>query len=515
MEPRVNKRPATRKRSRPEAWEASAQYVPDTAAPPPASYAWAVPVPHHKPTWAAHVVGALQASGHLPTRAGRAQEIHLNVWSDCSGINSEMFALREIGAQLLAMVGIAVRWVLYCTCDLDPKSRRFSEFNHDPMHVSDQMEHRNMEEGWYFCSKHGENHALPRNGVDMYVGTFPCSPWSRRGKRTGLKHPEAQATITGFTTIGFMRPAVFVLEIGEMPSSVALDGLTGKLKQALQAATVVYTLQVVRHLTPASSGYPTRRKRLFIIGWRADINATNAAQPLQCLLESPLRVEHTFLHFLRWERRVDWTRVGECPSREELSEIWASQCRCMLDPLERCLVHACKCGHCGDSGTECAWRGMFAEYIAKCEERDFISKKKGTMTYLQVMEMQGLRGPDNPRQRLLINLLALRPGAHPLNETLMLGDVSQNPPYCDVFMDGTTPVFTTSSRVWVFQMGEFLTTQHAAALMGLDLSTMKFSPDMGEAWFRQRLGLTVHVASFGLVLLAALVPPLQAIVGVD
>ncbi len=81
-------------------------------------------------------------------------------------------------------------------------------------------------------------------------------------------------------------------------------------------------------------------------------------------------------------------------------------------------------------------------------------------------------------------------------------------------MDGRTPVFTTSSCVWVFQ-GELLTTQHAAALMGLDLSAMKFSPDMGEDWFRLRLQLGAPVANFGLVLLAALMPPLQACVGVD
>ena len=96
-----------------------------------------------------------------------------------------------------------------------------------------------------------------------------------------------------------------------------------RLNAALQAAAIVYTPRVVWNLTPAWSGYPTRRKRLFIIGWRADIDGTNAPQPLQCLIESPLHVEHTFLHFLQWERRVDWTRVGECPSGEELSKIAA------------------------------------------------------------------------------------------------------------------------------------------------------------------------------------------------
>ena len=157
---------------------------------------------------------------------------------------------------------------------------------------------------------------------------------------------------------------------------------------------------------------------------------------------------------------------------------------------------------------------MFVKCMLTGALAGIVFKKKGTLTYLQVMEMQGRAGPDNPRRRLLINLFALLPEAHPLNETLMLGDISQNPPFGDLFSDGETPVFTTSSCVWVFQTGEILKTSHAAALMGLDLSTVKLSDDMGEPWFRQRVGLAVHVANFGLVLLAALAPPLQVFVSV-
>ena len=88
----------------------------------------------------------------------------------------------------------------------------------------------------------------------------------------------------------------------------------GTLESALQAAAVVYSIQIIRGLIPAWSGYPTRRNRLFITGWRADIDGTSAAQPLQSLLAAPLHVEHSFLRFLRLERGVDWSRVGECPS---------------------------------------------------------------------------------------------------------------------------------------------------------------------------------------------------------
>ena len=52
--------------------------------------------------------------------------------------------------------------------------------------------------------------------------------------------------------------------------------------------------------------------------------------------------------------------------------------------------------------------------------------------------------------------------------------------------------------------------RHTAALMALDLSTVRFSRDMSECWFRQRLGLAAHMASAGMVLMAALAPPVRA-----
>ena len=43
------------------------------------------------------------------------------------------------------------------------------------------------EAGQYYCGQHDANHDLPRAGVDLYVGTYPCLPWSRRGQRTGFE----------------------------------------------------------------------------------------------------------------------------------------------------------------------------------------------------------------------------------------------------------------------------------------------------------------------------------------
>ena len=467
-------------------------------------------MPASQPKWAPHAVRVLMDRGHLSNKTGQQKQLELTVWSDCSGINSEMFALRELGNELRVGLDVHVKWVLYMTCEKEKASQEFARLNHDPRHMSERMEHRNFQTGQVHCTTHGENHDMPRHGVDLYVGTYPCTPWSRRGKRTGYDHPDAEVSIIGFKTIAFIGPAVFVIELGEVPRQEDLQIILTKAQEIVQAGPAKYTIQVVRNLTPAWSGYPTRRKRVFLIGWRADIDGARAGEPLQSLMDTPMGVHQSFLRFLGMQREIDWSRVGECPTTQELLYISASPCKCGLDPMECCPVHPCKCSRCGESGVECTWRAMFTTFIASGSTTDMVRNRRGTLTYLQVMEMNGRKGPQQPRQRVLINLIAILPDTQPLNDTLMVGDVSQNPPFGDSFAQGETPVFTTSSNVWVFQVGQTFRTHHMAALMGLDLSMVTFSAHMSASWFRQRLGMAVHIPSFGLVLIAALAPPLTA-----
>ena len=111
-----------------------------------------------------------------------------------------MLALRQLAIQVRACIGAIVKWTLYCARDTDKVSRRFSERNHDPRHVISRMQHRTFEAGQYYCEKHDANHDLPRAGVDLHVGTYPCSPWSRRGNRAGFEHPDAEVVIVGLPT---------------------------------------------------------------------------------------------------------------------------------------------------------------------------------------------------------------------------------------------------------------------------------------------------------------------------
>ena len=125
--------------------------------------------------------------------------------------------------------------------------------------------------------------------------------------------------------------------------------------------------------------------------------------------------------------------------------------------------------------------------------------------------MHGGHGPDNPRKRIYLNLVALSPKSQPLADTLMVVDLAHklNPPSGDLDNHGEAPTCTAKSDLWVFHAGVALSVQHYSALMGLDLSTVALSRKMTESWMRQRLGMASHIGNFGVVLLAAVTPPLQ------
>ena len=91
----------------------------------------------------------------------------------------------------------------------------------------------------------------------------------------------------------------------------------------------------------------------------------------------------------------------------------------------------------------------------------------------------------------------------------MLMDTSPNPGFGSWPYDGMVPTLTTNSVLWCMSAGRELKAWELALLMGFDTSKMVLQGQT-ESWFRMRLGLTVHVANFGLVLASVMAPPLQA-----
>ena len=166
--------------------------------------------------------------------------MELSVRSDCPGINSEMFALRELNAAMREELGVDLRFNLYFTCDSERRCLEFASLNHKPAHTSKAMQLRNFNVGQCWCDTHKENHDMPTRGLDVHVGTYPCSPWSRRGKRTGFAHPDAEVALIGLKSIAQMRPGVWIIEIGEMTSMAGMDLLTQKIVDAQHERAGIY-----------------------------------------------------------------------------------------------------------------------------------------------------------------------------------------------------------------------------------------------------------------------------------
>ena len=231
--------------------------------------------------------------------------------------------------------------------------------------------------------------------------------------------------MVGVQSIAYMRPAVWIIEVGEMPSPTRMAELMEKINEVLNTNGAAYTMQPLRNLTPALCGIPARRPRTFIIGWRNDVApAGQSAAPLADLVGNPMSVDVTFASFLGLRAVTDWSRVGQFPSRTETEWQTRSGCQCRLDPWVQCPVHTCKCGDCGDDGVRCAWRGRLVKFIEAEGLAPVIARSSGAMTYLDVLEINGGLGPDLHRKRVYTNLVAISPRSQPLNETLMVVDLA-------------------------------------------------------------------------------------------
>ena len=114
-------------------------------------------------------------------------------------------------------------------------------------------------------------------------------------------------------------------------------------------------------------------------------------------------------------------------------------------------------------------------------------------------------GPTAPRERILLNIVALLPKCQPLQETLAIADRGQTITRMPLRSDGTIPTVATNSLLHCFQTGECLQTYEVAALMGLKLESLKLV-GVSEAAIRKRLGLGIHIAVMGAMELCLMAP---------
>ena len=109
-------------------------------------------------------------------------------------------------------------------------------------------------------------------------------------------------------------------------------------------------------------------------------------------------------------------------------------------------------------GTSCSWRRLALEFLAKNVLTvgtldDLLAGCRDSMTYIQVLEAHGGRGPASGRERNLLNIMALLPPLQPIGSTNGIFDKSKVIGRGGLRTDGTVGTMLTGSSMWSFDDG--------------------------------------------------------------
>lgn len=116
--------------------------------------------------------------------------------------------------------------------------------------------------------------------IDLTVAGPPCQSFSIMGKRDSLDDPRGQLTIKYFDLIAALRPRAFLFE--NVPGLLTVnDGSDFSLLWKFIQKKIGYTLYR-KVLKATDFGVPQIRERLFIIGFRPDVDSTGFKFPEKC-----------------------------------------------------------------------------------------------------------------------------------------------------------------------------------------------------------------------------------------
>ncbi len=183
----------------------------------------------------------------IPRPAGPGAPV-LRVWTDCSGMDAPLWALRYLGLFVRHVQG----------CDIEPSVHKFWH-----AHFA------NGEDDTIFCrdmTQRGVKALLAKVGrPHIYVAGFPCPTFSVAGAGGGVSDARGQLLVHVVHTISILQPSLFLLE--------NVCGLVTNHRSVLQwllhelkgIGGGVYRLDA-QVLNALDHGLPQSRRRLWIIG---------------------------------------------------------------------------------------------------------------------------------------------------------------------------------------------------------------------------------------------------------
>jgi DNA (cytosine-5)-methyltransferase 1 len=178
---------------------------------------------------------------------------HLRVGTDCSGIEAPIQALQQLDVPFIH------EW----SCEKDPYTLESLKANYEPKIIYQDISTRNHSE-------------LP--DIDLYVCGFPCQTFSILVHRTdALSDPRSNIMYECIKVIQQKKPKYFVLENVKNFKTFENGKPFNTLMDALDS-TGVYNVHADIYNT-LEHGIPQRRKRVYIVGIRKDIQTKIFQKP--------------------------------------------------------------------------------------------------------------------------------------------------------------------------------------------------------------------------------------------
>ena len=222
------------------------------------------------PQWAVHFLSLFGETVWGALKQLFNGKLTINVWSDHCGMTTEMFASKHLRSYLYATYGVDVIFRLYGACDKCTKAKELTMINHSPDHFTSDIYHRNLQAGTYDCDKCQSTHALPSDGIHMYLSGFPCTPWSSRGTRTGFEHADGKQYLQTCDTISWMNPVFFCIE-HVLPQNSHSDRTEyAEMIRHMGAKLPNFNILSLAGIDPRHSGYPASKPRFLAVGGRTD-----------------------------------------------------------------------------------------------------------------------------------------------------------------------------------------------------------------------------------------------------
>jgi site-specific DNA-cytosine methylase len=472
---------------------------------------WAVPVAGPmEPAYADHFVEMLcEQLRHLP------QHMNINMWADCAGTVSEAVAAEKIADAIWRRLRLKVTITLLGACDNNKASEKVARVDRSAKHFSRDIFDRDFAAGTFRCEICDGDEPMPTDGVDVYVCCFPCSPWSKLGQRLGFNTKASSVIWQAIKTIGHMKPCFFFFEnVVTLQSSRSNDDDLdlAVIEQYVAKHLIHHSTSILKGICPTQAGYPVKKTRLAIVGWRKGVVHEDAVPAcLRKLFTNPIGVASDFRHFLGLRDCPTLieklNRVGELPRADESDFLTRAGCACGIDPWCVCPIHLCKCKHCklhGNGARKCSWRAAAADYLQKRIPQLLENPSTAhAVTYIQALELADRKTPTSARERNLLNIFARSVKAQPLYSTTANCDISQTIQFSHIKADGTVGTMSTGSVIFSFRDGMALTVPMMAKLMGRNVMEVT-APGVTECQFKMMLGMSFHPASAGLLIAAML-----------